>query len=116
VKDSEQMMTIDRLRSFPTVQRWVDAVNGMYHLSDTEWADRFEILGRFCSDLEVDPDRMITDSLRSRDVKNEYMRRLKRFVRERYSDSRAAHDAENVVRSFFIHNGARVFVRPYSPS
>jgi hypothetical protein len=104
---------IESVRERPTVRYWIATVNDMYHLSDDEWEDRLRVLNDFCDVMEADPERMIKESRASRDAKNEYMRQLKRFAREKYPDARAAHDAENVVRSFFIHNGARVFVRPY---
>lgn len=105
---------ITELREHSTVRQWISRVDEMFHLSEREWSERLGILSDFCATLGVDPDRMIAESRASRDAKNEYMRQLKRFVAERHADARAAHDAENVVRSFFIHNGARVFVRPYA--
>jgi hypothetical protein len=96
-----------------SVRRWMASVDAMYHLSEREWADRLRVLGQWCLEVGEDPDRVITGARASRDAKNGYMRSLKRFARERYPEAHAAHDAENVVRSFFIHNGARVFVRPY---
>jgi hypothetical protein len=42
------------------------------------------------------------------------MRRSKQIAKEVTADSRAAHDWDGIVRSFFIHNGARVVVRPYA--
>lgn len=104
---------IESVRDCRTVRHWVETVNGMYHLSDDEWDGRLRFLNDFCDEVESDPDHMIQESRSDRNAKNEYMRRLKRFVRGRYPDPRAAHDAENIVRSFFINNGARVFVRPY---
>jgi hypothetical protein len=104
---------IKNLRDSTVVQKWISKVDEMYHLSEDEWATRLRVLDEFCSATGTDPDQMIADALASREAKNDYMRRLKRFVRERNPDTRAAHDAENVVRSLFIHNGARVFVRPY---
>jgi hypothetical protein len=41
------------------------------------------------------------------------MRRSKQIAKEATRDARAAHDQDGFVRSFFIHNGARVVVRPY---
>jgi hypothetical protein len=96
-----------------TVRRWMASVDAMYHLSEREWAERLSVLGQWCREVADEPDRVIAGARASREVKNGYMRSLKRFVRERYQGDRAAHDAENVVRSFFIHNGARVIVRPY---
>jgi len=101
------------LQQHATVRHWISTVDEMFHLSDDEWSERLGVLRDFCATTTTDPDRMIADSRANRDAKNEYMRRLKSFARERYPAPRAAHDAENVVRSFFIHNGARVFVRPY---
>ena len=40
-------------------------------------------------------------------LKIDFIRQVKRFAKETCPDERAAHDRENVVRSFFIHNGAR---------
>lgn len=96
-----------------TVRRWIDSVDRMYHLSEPEWTERLAVLTAFCEAVGDDPDHMIASARSSLDAKNDSMRALRRFVRERYAGGDAAHDAENVVRSFFIHNGARVFVRPY---
>ena len=96
-----------------TVLRWRASVDAMYHLPEREWAERLQVLEDWCGAIGEDPDRVIAAARASREAKNGYMRSLKRFARERYPDGRPAHDAENVVRSFFIHNGARVFVRPY---
>jgi len=104
---------VTELCQYSTVKQWVSRVDEMFSLSEQEWSERLGVLGDFCAAVMTDPDRMIAESHASRDTKNEYMRMLKRFVRERFTSPRAAHDAENVVRSFFIHNGARVFVRPY---
>jgi hypothetical protein len=104
---------ITELRQHSTVKQWISRVDEMFHLSEQEWSERLSVLDGFCAEVTTEPDRMIAESRASRDAKNEYMRRLKRFTAERHPDARAAHDAENVVRSFFIHNGARVFVRPY---
>jgi hypothetical protein len=101
------------LRDHATVRRWMTSVDSMYHLSDFEWAGRLCVLEEFCAQLAQGPDDMIAGAAGSRAAKNDYLRRLKRFASLRYPGARAAHDAENVVRSFLIHNGARVFVRPY---
>jgi hypothetical protein len=41
------------------------------------------------------------------------MRRLKRFVKTLTTNPTLAHDYENIIRSFFINNGARVVTKPY---
>lgn len=86
----------------------------MYRLSTDEWAERLAVLEAFCAETGADPDEMVVAARAGRAAKDDYLRRLKRFASERHPrGSREAHDAENVVRSFLIHNGARVFVRPY---
>ena len=74
---------------------------------------RLSVLAEFCSSLGEDPDLVISASRADREAKVEYMRKLKHLAGERYPEPRTAHEAENVVRSFFIHNGTRVLTTPY---
>lgn len=71
------------------------------------------MLEAFCAHLGSDPDAIVAAALADKGQRADFMRRLKEFVRQGASGTREAHDRENVVRSFFIHNGARVVVRPY---
>jgi hypothetical protein len=103
----------EELAGRETVRRWMASIDAMYHLSEQEWAERLSVLDLWCREIGDDPDRVIANARASPEAKNGYMRSLKRFTRERYPRGRGAHDAENVVRSFLIHNGARVFVRPF---
>lgn len=105
---------MDDIKSYASVQKWVANVNRYYHLSEAEWEGRLKALGEFCQHLGKDPDTMIREALEERQEKVDFMRRLKRFAKEVCASPHAAHDWENVVRSFFIHNGARVVVRPYA--
>ena len=102
------------IKSYTTVQKWIANVNRYYNLSDEEWVGRLQMLTDFCRAAEKDPDTMVADTLAERSDKVDYMRRLKKFAKEQSTNPRIAHDLENIVRSFFIHNGARVVVRPYS--
>ncbi|MBO0685492.1 MAG: hypothetical protein J2P45_20240 [Candidatus Dormibacteraeota bacterium] len=88
-------------------------MDGLYHLTRPEWERRLSVLEEFCSSLGEDPDRVISASRADREAKLEYMRKLKHLTLERHPDPRTAHEAENLVRSFFIHNGARVMTRPF---
>jgi len=101
------------IKSYATVQKWIANVNRYYNLSDEEWGGRLQMLADFCRVEEKDPDSMITEALAEKSDKVDYMRRLKKFAKEQSTNPRTAHDLENIVRSFFIHNGARVVVRPY---
>jgi len=107
-------MTMDNMRAYASVQKWIDNVNRYYHLEAAEWEGRLRTLREFCQHIDKDPDTMIAEALEKREVKIECMRRLKQFARQVCHSPRGAHDWENVVRSFFIHNGARVIVQPYA--
>lgn len=104
---------MESIRSYPSVARWIENVNRYYGLSDAEWERRLETLRRFCEHVGKDPESMIRDALEERGEKVNLMRLLNRVAKELNPDARAAHDWNNVVRSFFMHNGARVVVRPY---
>jgi hypothetical protein len=101
------------LRSYATVRRWIDNVNRYYQLPDDEWRTRLAALGTFCERLGKDPDAVIADAVGGKGAKVDFMRLSKQIAREVATDRRAAHDWDGVIRSFFIHNGARVVVRPY---
>jgi hypothetical protein len=101
------------LRSYPSVARWIASVNRYYQLPESEWIERLEALRVFCERVGKDPDASIHSALHEKGAKIELMRRSKTIAREVAGDPRRAHDQDAVVRSFFIHNGARVVVRPY---
>ena len=101
------------IRSYASVQKWMANVNRYYNLSAEEWDARIRMLSDFCQSEQKDPDIVIAEALADRADKVDFIRRLKKFVKTRTSDPHIGHDMENVVRSFFIHNGARVVTRPY---
>jgi len=110
------MAVMNDIKSYTSVQKWITNVNRYYNLSDEEWVGRLQILVDFCQSEDKDPDTMIAEALAEKSDKIDYMRHLKKFVKAQNANPRIAHDLENVVRSFFIHNGARVVVRPYTDS
>ncbi|MBI2962158.1 MAG: hypothetical protein HYY35_00260 [Deltaproteobacteria bacterium] len=101
------------LRSYLTVSRWIDNVNRYYRLAESEWKGRLEVLRTFCDRAGKDPDAVIAAAVGEKGVKVDFMRMSKQIAKEMTADARAAHDWDGVIRSFFIHNGARVVVRPY---
>jgi hypothetical protein len=72
------------------------------------------VLADFCAQQQKDPDTIIAAARADRDVKNDYMRSLKKWVTTYAAEGRERHEAENAVRSFFIANGMRVIAKPYS--
>jgi hypothetical protein len=101
------------LRSYATVTRWIENVNRYYQLPDSEWVGRLAALRTFCERIGKDPDAVIADAVSEKGAKVDFMRVSKQIARETTTHTRAAHDWDGVIRSFFIHNGARVVVRPY---
>ena len=100
-------------RVYQSIQLWMDVVNKMYHLSEEEWRGRLHVLQQFCELEGKDPDEIIAEARSDRAEKIDYMRRLKRFVKTLTPNPTLTHDYENIIRSFFINNGARVVTKPY---
>ncbi len=106
-------LTVDQLRDQETVKRWIANVDAAFHLSEPEWQERLTILAEFCAHQGKDPDVIIREARGDRAQKIDHMRRLRYWVAAAGLDDRRAHDRQNVIRSFFIHNGARVITKPY---
>ena len=101
------------VQAYQSIQLWMDVVNKMYHLSEAEWEGRLQIMQQFCEAEGKDPDEIVAEARGDRAEKIDYMRRLKRFVKTLTPNPMLAHDYENIIRSFFINNGARVVTKPY---
>ena len=101
------------VQAYQSIQLWMDVVNKMYHLSEAEWEGRLQIMQQFCEAEGKNPDEIIVEARGDRAEKIDYMRRLKSFVKTLTPNHTLAHDYENIIRSFFINNGARVVTKPY---
>src|SRR5258706_4955459 len=101
------------VQAYRSIQLWMDVVNKMYHLSEAEWEGRLQVLQQFCEAEGKDPDEIIAEARSDRAEKIDYMRRLKRFAKTLTTNPTLAHDYENIIRSFFINNWARVVTKPY---
>ena len=99
--------------SYKTVQHWMEVVNSRHDLSEQDWEERLDVLWSFCDSLGKDPDTIIQEALDERDSKLDYMRHLRRWASEQSRSPQATHELQNVIRSFFINNGARVLTKPY---
>lgn len=102
------------MQAYRSIQLWMDVVNNMYHLSEAEWEGRLQVVQQFCEAEGKDPDTIIAEARGDRAEKIDYMRHLKRFVKTLTTNPTLGHDYENIIRSFFINNGARVVTKPYS--
>jgi len=104
---------MERLEGYRSVQKWRQEVDRLYRLSPQEWEGRLQALARFCQFVGEDPDTVIDRAKADQNAKLDYMRALRRLLAQSGLPPLEAHELENAVRSFFIHNGARVIVRPY---
>ena len=99
--------------SYKSVQHWMEVVNSRNDLSGQDWEGRLGVLWSFCDSLDKDPDTIIQEALDERDNKLDYMRHLRRWANDQSRSPQATHELQNVIRSFFINNGARVLTKPY---
>ena len=99
--------------SYSSVRHWMEVVNTRHGLSERDWEERLTVLWSFCESLDKDPDTIIMEALDERGSKLDYMRHLKRWANDQAAGPQATHELQNVVRSFFINNGARVLTKPY---
>ena len=106
-------MDVEDIKNCSTVQTWINEVNRYYKLKEEEWKFRLEVLMGFCEYIGKDPDSIIKEAKENRSEKLDYMRRLRQYIRDLDLSENLLHEYENVIRSFFIHNGARVIVKPF---
>jgi hypothetical protein len=100
------------ISEYSSVQRWMGSGTGD-PIQARLRQQAVDVLTRFCAHQNTDPDTMIAAASKDRHVKNEFMRALKDWIKSYANNERKRHDAENVVRSFFIANGLRVITKPY---
>ena len=98
---------------YSSVQHWMEVVNARYGLSERDWEERLAVLWSFCESLEKNPDSVIKEALDERNSKLDYMRYLRRWANDQAKGPQSTHELQNVIRSFFINNGARVLTKPY---
>jgi hypothetical protein len=98
---------------YASVQHWMDVVGARHGLTERDWEERLGVLWSFCDSLGKDPDTIIREALDERGSKLDYMRHLRRWASGQAHTPQATHELQNVVRSFFINNGARVLTKPY---
>lgn len=99
--------------SYKSVQHWMEVVNSRHNLSEQDWEGRLGVLWSFCDSRGQDPDTIIRAALDERESKLDYMRHLRRWANEQAHTPHTVHELQNVIRSFFINNGARVVTKPY---
>lgn len=107
-------MKADELVGYASVQRWIGANSPIDPFEARLRTRKLDVLAAFCAHQGLDPDAMVEESHSSRTVKNNHMRDLREWVSGYAEGARATHEAENVVRAFFMTNGLRVLAKPFA--
>ena len=103
----------EAFKQTPTVARWIQLTTDSSLRPARDWDKRLGHLKGFCDARGTDPDTLIKESLTDNQAKNDHLRSLKQWVATLPGDEKHRHEAENVVRHFFMKNGMRMLVKPF---
>jgi len=117
-------MTIDEVGQFAAVKQWLSAFGSHWNrdAGETEQQRKLEILQRYCTFVERDPDALVANLLRETPTGQKIWLKRRRAEMARIDqfeqlvaggDARAGREAGNAVRSFFIHNGVALTATPF---
>ena len=103
----------DDITAYGTVSTWLSGLTEQWGEPPGDFAQRAELLQRFCSFVERDPDGIIEDCSREVEsgkririkARRSYSEKIAEFQQSLEGDARAQARAGNIIRSFFIHNG-----------
>lgn len=103
-----------QMLEYVTVRTWIESVQvaGLRPSNDRE--KRLEMIAAFVDHIGEDPDTIISRARGDAKAKNRYLGSLKRWAAQLPGTDRHRHDAENMIRGFFMRNGFRVVARPYA--
>ncbi|MEZ5215715.1 MAG: hypothetical protein R2705_01270 [Ilumatobacteraceae bacterium] len=98
---------------FASVRTWIESTKptGLRPVDDR--AKRLALIASYCAAVEADPDTIVERSRGDAATKNRYLKLLVDWAAGQPGSDRAKHDAENLIRGFFMRNGFRVVARPY---
>ena len=106
--------SLEEIREYATVKQWIAETKVSTFQVRDEWPGKLSLLKAFCEYESVDPDTMIQRSKTEPTAKNDFMRDLKKWAGEMPGTERARHEAENTIRGFFMKNGFRVMIKPFT--
>ena len=100
------------LRSYATVQTWLAGLREQSGADAAGDPQRLEVLRRFCTFVDRDPDTVVRECLRDSDsgikisIKGRrlYATKIVEFERQTNPDA-SSRAAGSTIRSFLIHNG-----------
>jgi hypothetical protein len=97
-----------------TVARWIKSTTESQVAPRRDWPQRLTYLKKFCESAGTDPDTMTKESIADNTTKNNYLRDMKKWVAAQDLSDREKHEAENMLRHYFMKQGFRMMTKPYS--
>lgn len=104
----------EALKQYPSVALWIERTTDSSLRPARDWEKRLGYLKGFCDSAGVDPDTLIKESLADNKAKNDHLRNMKAWVSSLPGNDRDRHEAENMLRHFFMKNGMRMMVKPFT--
>ena len=104
----------EALKQYPSVARWIELTQDSSLRPARDWNRRLGYLSGFCESKGIDPDTLIKESLSDGKAKNGHLRDMKQWVASLPGSDRDRHEAENMIRHFFMKNGMRMMVKPFA--
>lgn len=104
----------EALKQYMTVARWVQSTTESSIAPRRDWPQRLTYLARFCEHMGTDPDSMTKESIADDTAKNNYLRDLKKWIGSQDLSDREKHEAENMLRHYFMKQGFRMMTRPFA--
>ena len=101
-------------QQYMTVDRWIKFTSESATMPRRDWPQRLTYLKRFCESVGTDPDSMTKESIADNKVKNDYLRDMKKWVASQDMSDRQKHEAENMLRHYFMKQGFRMLVKPFN--
>jgi hypothetical protein len=116
-------MTSDDLSQYATVRQWLEAYASHWNrtAAEAEQRQRLDVLRRYCEIAQRDPDALVNNLLRDTPTGKKIWLKRRRAEMARIDEfetslggeePRAAREAGNTIRSFFIHNGVALTATP----
>jgi len=105
---------LETIRQYSSVKLWIERTTDSSLRPARDWEKRLGHLRGFCEASGTDPDTMIKESVADTRAKNDHMRNLKQWCSTLPGNDRDRHEAENMIRHFFMKNGMRMMVKPFA--
>jgi len=99
---------------YVSVRTWIESIQVISLRQTTDHTMRLDLMEAFVAHVGDDPDTIVAISRDDSKAKNRYLASLRGWAARLPGSERHRHDAENMIRGFFMRNGFRVVARPYA--